>query len=95
MLNWDFFWSKFNCKKMKKVIVILLLISSFSVFSQSEIKYHKISLEDKNDTPIGLNFSISKVYEARQFKENIGTIQKEPSIKRFWQISKNHWKKKF
>lgn len=61
---------------MRKVIAILLFISSFSGFSQSEIKYHKISLEDKNDTPIGLNFSISKVYDGRQFKENIGTIQK-------------------
>lgn len=76
MLNWDFFWSKFKCKKMKKVIAILLFISSLPGFSQSEIKYHKISLEDKNDTPIGLNFSISKVYDGRQFKENIGTIQK-------------------
>ena len=75
-MNWDFFWSKFKSKMMKKAIVILLFISSFSGFSQSEIKYHKISLEDKNDTPIGLNFSIAKVYDGRQFKENIGTVQK-------------------
>jgi hypothetical protein len=61
---------------MKKVITFLLFFCAFSGFSQSEISYHKISLEDKNDTPIGLNFSISKVYDGRQFKENIGTVQK-------------------
>lgn len=67
---------------MKKVIVIFLFLATFSGFSQSEIKYHTISLMDKNDTPIGLNFSISKVYDGRQFKENIGIVQKGPFNKK-------------
>lgn len=67
---------------MKKVIAVLLFLSTFYGFSQSEIKYHKISLEDKNDMPIGLNFSISKVYDGRQFKENIGIVQKGPFNKK-------------
>lgn len=61
---------------MKKVITLFLFVCAVSGFSQTEIKYHMISLENKNDTPIGLNFSISKVYDGRQFKENIGTVQK-------------------
>jgi len=61
---------------MKKVVTLFLFVCAVSGFSQTEIKYHKISLENKNDTPIGLNFSISKVYDGRQFKENIGTVQK-------------------
>jgi len=67
---------------MKKVIAVLLFLNTFCGFSQSEIKYHKISLEDKNDTPIGLNFSIFKVYDGRQFKENIGIVQKGPFNKK-------------
>ena len=67
---------------MKKVILILLFLFAFSGFAQSKIKYHAISLVDKNDTPIGLNFSISKVYDGRQFKENIGTVQKGPFNKK-------------
>lgn len=53
-----------------------MLFYMISGFSQTEIKYHMISLEDKNDTSIGLNFSVAKVYDGRQFKENIGTVQK-------------------
>lgn len=61
---------------MKKAIALLLFLKVFFGYSQSETKYHEISLSDKNDSSIGLNFSVGKVYDGRQFKENIGTVQK-------------------
>ena len=61
---------------MKKTATLLLFFFVAIAYSQTETKFHEISLADKNNMPIGLNFSISKVYDGRQFKENIGTVQK-------------------
>ena len=61
---------------MKKILILLLVLSSSILYSQNNVKYHTVSLNDKNDKPIEFDFYVEKVYDGRQFKENIGTVQK-------------------
>ena len=61
---------------MNKLLTFLFLAVSTVVFSQNKLDYHKISLKDKNDRALEFNFYIENVYDERQFKENIGTVQK-------------------
>jgi hypothetical protein len=73
----DFFiLDKFKSAIMKKIVIFFCVLFTSISFSQVSLKYHTISLRDKNDLPIGLDFYIEKVYDGRQFKENIGTVQK-------------------
>jgi hypothetical protein len=61
---------------MNKLLTFLFLAVNTVVFSQNKLEYHKISLKDKNDRALEFNFYIENVYDGRQFKENIGTVQK-------------------
>ena len=63
---------------MKKMLLLLAFITFLCPIAngQSKIKYHTISLKDKKDTPITYySFYVENVYDGRQFKENIGTVQ--------------------
>ena len=64
---------------MNKLLVLFFVVVSSVVFSQNKTEFHKISLKDKKDKKdktIGFNFYVANVYDGRQFKENIGTVQK-------------------
>ena len=61
---------------MNKLLTLFFIGVSAVVFSQNKTEYHKISLKDKNDKVSAFNFYVENVYDGRQFKENIGTVQK-------------------
>jgi hypothetical protein len=61
---------------MKIKLTLLLVVFTTTLFSQTDIEFHKISLKDKNDVALGYNFYIDNVLDGRQFKENVGTVQK-------------------
>ena len=61
---------------MIKIIWLSLLLFSTFLFSKNKIDYHRISLKDKKDISVNVNFYVDKVYDGRQFTENIGTVQK-------------------
>lgn len=61
---------------MNKLFVLFFVIIATVGFSQNKMEFHKISLKDKNDKALGLNFYVENVYDGRQFKGNIGTVQK-------------------
>lgn len=59
----------------KSIFTLLFFVSTSFMFSQSKTEFHKISLKNKNDIPIESNFYVENVYDARQYKENIGVVQ--------------------
>ncbi|MFV8325033.1 hypothetical protein [Flavobacterium sp. ZS1P14] len=61
---------------MNKLLILFFVAFTAVVFSQNKTEYHTISLKDKNDKTSGFNFYVENVYDGRQFKENIGTVQK-------------------
>ena len=61
---------------MKRLLLLVAFTVSSLSFAQKNIGYHTISLKDKKDIALGFNFYVDKVYDGRQFKENIGTVQK-------------------
>lgn len=64
---------------MKKHIFIVLAMFCLAAGwaqGKKEIKYHLISLENEKDTPLEFRYYVENVYDGRQFKENIGTVQK-------------------
>jgi hypothetical protein len=61
---------------MNKLLALFFVMISTAVFSQNKTEFHKISLKDKSDRAVGFNFYVENVYDGRQFKENIGTVQK-------------------
>ncbi|MFV5686814.1 DUF6563 family protein [Flavobacterium sp. GB2R13] len=61
---------------MNKLLTLFFVAVSTVMFSQNKTEYHKISLKDKNDKASVFNFYVENVYDGRQFKENIGTVQK-------------------
>ena len=61
---------------MTKFFIVLCIAFSVSSFSQNRSEIHKISLKDERDTALDFNFYVENVYDGRQFKENIGTVQK-------------------
>lgn len=61
---------------MKIKLTLLLVVFTTTLFSQTDIDFHKISLKDKKDVLLGYNFYIENVIDGRQFKGNIGTVQK-------------------
>ena len=61
---------------MNKLLILFFIAVSTVAFSQNKMEYHKISLKDKNDKVSEFNFYVENVYDGRQFKENIGTVQK-------------------
>ncbi|MET0758838.1 MAG: DUF6563 family protein [Flavobacterium sp.] len=61
---------------MSKMLSLSLLLFSTFLFSQNAIDYHEISLKNKKDISVEVNFYVDKVYDGRQFRENIGTVQK-------------------
>lgn len=66
---------------MRKIIITLLLaICGTGLFAQAdkEVKYHHISLESKDDVPLDYRYYVERVFDGRQFRGNIGTVQKGP-----------------
>jgi hypothetical protein len=61
---------------MKRLLLLVAFAISSLSFAQNNTGYHSISLKDKKDSVLGFNFYVDKVYDGRQFKENIGTVQK-------------------
>ena len=61
---------------MKIKLTLLLVVFTTTLFSQTNIEFHKISLKDINDVALGYNFYVDNVIDGRQFKENVGTVQK-------------------
>lgn len=61
---------------MNKLLLLFFITISAVGVSQNKVDYHKVSLNDKNDKALGFNFYVENVYDGRQFKENIGTVQK-------------------
>lgn len=61
---------------MKTKLIVVLLAFSTMTFAQAEVDFHKITLQDKKDVALAYNFSVEKVIDGRQFKQNIGTVQK-------------------
>jgi len=60
---------------MKIKLTLLLVVVTSLLYSQTG-DLHKVSLKDKNDVSLGYNFTVEKVIDGRQFKNNIGTVQK-------------------
>ena len=58
---------------MKNFVFILFFVSI--CYSQNDSKF-LISLENSNNTPIENDFYINKIYDGRQVKSNIGTVQR-------------------
>lgn len=61
---------------MNKLVILFFAVVSTVAFSQNKTEFHKVSLKDKKDKAVGFNFYVENVYDGRQFKENIGTVQK-------------------
>nr|WP_315176970.1 DUF6563 family protein [uncultured Flavobacterium sp.] len=61
---------------MNKLLALFFVVVSTVAFSQNKTEFHKVSLKDKKDNAVGFNFYVENVYDGRQFKENIGTVQK-------------------
>ncbi|WP_414000060.1 DUF6563 family protein [Flavobacterium sp. W1B] len=61
---------------MNRLILLVVLSVSSVAFSQKNISYHIVSLDNKKDVALDYNFYVENVYDGRQFKENIGTVQK-------------------
>lgn len=61
-----------------QILIVLLAFSIVTGWGQEkkEVKYHLISLESEKDTPLEYRYYVENVYDGRQFKENIGTVQK-------------------
>ncbi|KDN54249.1 DUF6563 family protein [Flavobacterium seoulense] len=60
---------------MKLKLTLLFVVFTTLVFSQTD-DLHKISLKDKKDVALDYAFSVENVIDGRQFKHNIGTVQK-------------------
>jgi hypothetical protein len=71
-----YFYRVPKIKFMKKLVVLFFVVASTVAFSQNKTEFHKVSLKDKKDKAVGFNFYVENVYDGRQFKENIGTVQK-------------------
>lgn len=76
MSGFFYFYTVPKIKFMNKLVVLFFVVFSSVVFSQNKIEFHKVSLKDKKDKAVGFNFYVENVYDGRQFKENIGTVQK-------------------
>lgn len=61
---------------MNKLLALFFVVVSTVAFSQNKTEFHKVSLKDKNYKAVGFNFYVENVFDGRQFKENIGTVQK-------------------
>nr|WP_309759109.1 DUF6563 family protein [Flavobacterium sp.] len=61
---------------MNRLFVLFFATVASYGFSQNKPEFHLISLKDKSDKALGFDFYVEKVYDGRQFKENIGTVQK-------------------
>ncbi len=59
---------------MKKIVFLFFFVVSAS-YSQNDSKF-LISLENSNNTQIEGDFYINKIYDGRQVKSNIGTVQR-------------------
>ncbi|MFD2601805.1 hypothetical protein [Flavobacterium suzhouense] len=60
------------------VVCLFVTIAQAQKGNEKTVNYHLISLEDKNDIPLDYKYYVVDVYDGRQFKENIGTVQKGP-----------------
>lgn len=76
MSGFFYFYIVPNIKFMNKLVVLFFVVISTVAFSQNKTEFHKVSLKDKKDKAVGFNFYVENVYDGRQFKENIGTVQK-------------------
>ncbi len=61
---------------MHKYLLAVILLLSGIISAQDKTEYKLFSLEDIKDVPLESEFYITEVYDGRQFKNNIGTIQK-------------------
>ena len=61
---------------MNRLVVLFFVAIASVCFSQTKTEFHVIPLKDKNDKASDFNFYVENVYDGRQFKENIGTVQK-------------------
>jgi hypothetical protein len=61
---------------MNKLLALFFVVVSTVAFSQNKTEFHKVSLKDKKDNAVGFNSYVENVHDGRQFKENIGTVQK-------------------
>ena len=76
MSGFFYFYTVPNIKFMKKLFALFFVVVSTVGFSQNKLEFHKVSLKDKKDKAVGFNFYVENVDDGRQFKENIGTVQK-------------------
>lgn len=76
MSGFFYFYTVPNIKFMKKLFALFFVVVSTVGFSQNKLEFHKVSLKDKKDKAFGFSFYVENVYDGRQFKENIGTVQK-------------------
>ncbi len=76
MSGFFYFYTVSKIKFMNKLVVLFFVVFSSVAFSQNKTEFHKVSLKDKKDKAVGFNFYVENVYDGRQFKENIGTVQK-------------------
>lgn len=76
MSGFFYFYTVPNIKFMNKLVILFFAVVSTVAFSQNKTEFHKVSLKDKKDKAVGFNFYVENVYDGRQFKENIGTVQK-------------------
>lgn len=71
----------FNFLKMRRLFFGVLACLSVTMAQAQKagkkaVNYHLISLEDKDDVPLEYRFYVVNVYDGRQYKDNIGTVQK-------------------
>ena len=76
MSGFFYFYRVSKIKFMNKLFGLFFVVVSTVAFSQNKTEFHKVSLKDKKDKAVGFNFYVENVYDGRQFKENIGTVQK-------------------
>lgn len=60
---------------MYKTLLLILLFTGVAATAQNKTEYKLISLEDKDDVPLESQFYIENVYDGRQLKSSIGTVQ--------------------